>query len=342
MTAALQLKCVSAEKMAVRNLLYQGYLCISTKWLGAQWQWLLRPSHAPMPRQIRICADWGGAKAVLWADLHWLEGVTQLLLQETDVAALPADLQIALAETAFVEIAEQIEAASKRNLRITSMQIADEKYDGSNESQEFDAIAWQASCDGQQFDGDLWLDAQGMKYAGAAARTLTRIRPEEPVWQMLPVNLRFVIGQTELPSAVFAALKPRDVVVMDESWLQSQETLTVVVAGNAAFRARVSGANLVVTEGLTNIMDESFDDNAFTSDEIISELPIKLTFDLGERSVTLGELQAIAPGYIFDLGRDMRQAVIIRANGMRIGEGELVDIEGRTGVAVLSLSSRPV
>jgi type III secretion protein Q len=342
MRSPLQLKRVSAEQMAVRNVLYQGHFFISAKWLGAQWQWLLRPSDAPVPRQIRICADWGAAKAILWADLHWLEGVTQLLLQETDVAALPADLQIALAETAFVEIAEQIEAASKKNLRITSMQIADEECVGTKESQAFDAIAWQATCEGQQFEGDLWLDAQGMKYAGAVARTLTRIRSEEQGWQSIPVNLRFVIGQTELPSAIFAALKPRDVVLMDESWLQEHETLTVVVAGNAAFRARLSGANLVVTEGLMNIMDESCDDNAFTPDEIISDLPIKLSFDLGERSVTLGELQAIAPGYTFDLGRDMRQAVIIRANGMRIGEGELVDIEGRTGVAVLSLSSRPV
>ncbi len=342
MSAALQLKRVSAEQMAVRNLIYHGQFFISTTWLGAQWQWLLQPSDASMPRQIRICADWGAAKAILWADLHWLEGVTQLLLHETNVAAIPADLQIALAETAFVEIAEQIEAASKKNLRITSMQIGDGESVCTRESQAFDAIAWQASCEGQQFEGDLWLDAQGMKYAGAAARTLTRIHPEGQDWQLIPVNLRFVIGQTELSSVVFASLKPRDVVLMDQSWLQEQETLTVVVAGNAAFRARLSGANLVVTEGLMNIMDESFDDNAFTPDEIISDLPIKLSFDLGERSVTLGELQAIAPGYTFDLGRDLRQAVIIRANGMRIGEGELVDIEGRTGVAVLSLSSRPV
>lgn len=341
MNAPLQLKQVSAEQMAVRNLLYHGHFFISTTWLGARWQWLLRPSDAPKPRRIRLCANWGAAKAILWADLHWIEGITQLLLQEANAAALPAALQVALAETAFAEIAERIEVASKNNVRITRMQIADEESVGAMESPAFDGIAWQASCDGQEFEGDLWLDAQGMKYAGAAARTLTRIRPDAQAWQEIPVNLRFVMGQTELSSTVFASLKQRDVVLMDENWLQEQETLTVVVAGNAAFRARLSGANLVVTEGLMNIMDESFDDNAFTPDEIISDLPIRLSFDLGERSVTLGELQAMAPGYTFDLGRDMRQAVIIRANGMRIGEGELVDIEGRTGVALLSLSSRP-
>ena len=63
-------------------------------------------------------------------------------------------------------------------------------------------------------------------------------------------------------------------------------------------------------------------------------------FELGERSLSLHELQTLAPGFTFDLGRDLRQAVQIRANGMLIGTGELVDIDGRIGVVVTSLLSR--
>lgn len=87
-------------------------------------------------------------------------------------------------------------------------------------------------------------------------------------------------------------------------------------------------------------MDESYEENEYAMNEIVSELPIKLTFDLGERVLLLSELQLVAPGYVFDLGHDLRQCVTIRANGMRIGEGELVDIEGRTGVAVLSITGQ--
>jgi type III secretion protein Q len=46
----------------------------------------------------------------------------------------------------------------------------------------------------------------------------------------------------------------------------------------------------------------------------------------------------LGPGHVFDLGRELRRAVIIRANGKVIGEGELVDIDGQVGVAVLSLT----
>ena len=47
---------------------------------------------------------------------------------------------------------------------------------------------------------------------------------------------------------------------------------------------------------------------------------------------------ALGPGHVFDLGRELRRAVIIRANGKVIGEGELVDVDGQIGVAVLSLA----
>jgi type III secretion protein Q len=152
--------------------------------------------------------------------------------------------------------------------------------------------------------------------------------------------MQFIVGNTTVSLSAFSSIQVRDVIVLDESWMR-QDTLTVMVANNAIFRVRISGARLVVTEGLTKTMDDSFDDIEYSTGEIVNDLPIKLTFDLGERTLPLGELQTIAPGYVFDLGRDFRQAVTIRANGMRIGEGELVDIEGRTGVAVLFVSGRP-
>lgn len=71
---------------------------------------------------------------------------------------------------------------------------------------------------------------------------------------------------------------------------------------------------------------------------LVDDIRIRVSFDLGERSLTLAELKLLGPGYVFELGRDLRRSVSIRANGKVIGEGELVDIEGQTGVSVLSIS----
>lgn len=86
--------------------------------------------------------------------------------------------------------------------------------------------------------------------------------------------------------------------------------------------------------------EDGLDENMEAGSEPgFGDLPVRLHFDLGERQLTLSELMSIGPGYVFDLGREIRRAVIIRANGKPIGEGELVDIDGQIGVVILSLAS---
>ena len=68
----------------------------------------------------------------------------------------------------------------------------------------------------------------------------------------------------------------------------------------------------------------------------VDGLPVQLIFVAGEMEIPLRELHAMAPGYVFDLRRPVERHVEIRANGRTVGTGELVDIDGRVGVRVLS------
>ena len=68
----------------------------------------------------------------------------------------------------------------------------------------------------------------------------------------------------------------------------------------------------------------------------VEGLPVQLVFVAGEREIPLRELHAMAPGYVFDLRQPLERHVEIRANGRTVGTGELVDIDGRVGVRVLS------
>ena len=64
-------------------------------------------------------------------------------------------------------------------------------------------------------------------------------------------------------------------------------------------------------------------------------LPVQLVFLAGETEVALRDLRRVTPGYVFDLGRPVDRHVEVRANGRRIGIGELVEIDRRVGVRML-------
>lgn len=72
----------------------------------------------------------------------------------------------------------------------------------------------------------------------------------------------------------------------------------------------------------------------------VDALEVTLTFSIGERTLTLVELQALAPGYVFELGRRDEGEVRILSSGTEIARGEIVQIEERLGVRILSLAAR--
>ena len=147
--------------------------------------------------------------------------------------------------------------------------------------------------------------------------------------------VRFIVGLTTLPIETFDELKRRDVIVLDESWLGPGTDAIVVNFGQRYAAAGVlCGRTITLTEALEETMDEE-DEQYVDGGEGLGKLSVRLSFDLGERSIPLADLMQLGPGHVFDLGRDVRKAVTIRANGRPVGEGEIVDVDGQIGVVVL-------
>ena len=93
-------------------------------------------------------------------------------------------------------------------------------------------------------------------------------------------------------------------------------------------------------------MDDEFDEVPQTPDGLPDEeatnlesLPVRLHFDLGQRSMPLAEVAALQVGQVLELARPLSQAVSIRANGALIGTGELMEIGGRIAVGITSLGT---
>jgi type III secretion system YscQ/HrcQ family protein len=67
----------------------------------------------------------------------------------------------------------------------------------------------------------------------------------------------------------------------------------------------------------------------------LEQLTVQLSFQVGEKYLTLSELQLMKAGYTFELESTVDKPVTIYANGTPIGMGELVQIEKRVGVRIL-------
>lgn len=128
-------------------------------------------------------------------------------------------------------------------------------------------------------------------------------------------------GSVELNAAEYAGLEPGDVILYhaapallhpgrdDQGWAAS-----LTATGQYKLEKRI------LMETVT----------------ALDELPLRLHIVIDEKELAWSEVSKLAPGAIIDLQRDPRDAVKLAVNGRLLGTGELVEIEGRLGVKLLT------
>ncbi|MCG8610970.1 MAG: FliM/FliN family flagellar motor switch protein, partial [Pseudomonadales bacterium] len=80
-----------------------------------------------------------------------------------------------------------------------------------------------------------------------------------------------------------------------------------------------------------------------TSNNILKQMPVNLSFQLGELTLTLEQLQDIQPGYVFELAERLDQTrAIVVANGKAIGEGELIAVGETLGIRLTEFNGHGI
>lgn len=74
-----------------------------------------------------------------------------------------------------------------------------------------------------------------------------------------------------------------------------------------------------------------------SEDTRFDDVPIKLVFELGRMEISLGRLQELGPGHVFELDRPIGEAVEVFAGGRRVGQGEVVKVDQQVGVRMVRL-----
>ncbi len=285
---------------------------------------------------LRLTMEWAGGRLLL--DLSqaaagvWLRAS----LGGAAFAALPAEWLEPVLGHALGRLSNAMESLGRGPLQLAGIAPAPAEgwIDG------FHPLWLEARIGAESLTGVLQLDSLSllllssmMPAAGAATGPLAGA----PV----PVPLLLSIGQTRLSLEQLRRLQPRGLVFIAEPHGEAPRQLllhTPELNGRAwAMRAELSGTSLNILERarpMTNPSDAATEDLSAS----LEQLPVRLSFDLGERMVTLAELQTLDTGSVLGLDRPLKDFVTIRVNGVAAGEGQLVEMDGRLGVMVSRLS----
>ena len=159
----------------------------------------------------------------------------------------------------------------------------------------------------------------------------------------LPVNFR--LGSTPIQLREISSIRPGDIVGI-EQWRSSGAAVVVTAElGGPAGRhltAFAEGSRITVQQSRDSAMKPDTPaatadaaDNANLPIDRLDALEVTLRFEVGELSLSLGELKSIRAGHVFDLGQPLnRSPVRILAHGNVLGKGYLVAVGDRLGVRV--------
>lgn len=269
------------------------------------------------------------------------------LLGERRVDLLPRDLCYVLLADALHPVAEALEKSLHLRFEWAPPESSVAEAPTGTELVERAACFTLAGADGTH-GGHLLFDDDNAFAAllatsprpAAAARASTSLD-----WLRIP--LPFVVGRSHISLREIGSVRPGDIISI-EHWGSSGTALTVTAElGGPAGRRLVGlaeGSRITLQQSKETAMNRDTPEAGLTGhDDDATSLPldrldaleVTLRFEVGELSVSLGELKGLNPGHVFELGHALnRSPVRIVAHGNVLGKGYLVAVGDQLGVRV--------
>lgn len=202
-------------------------------------------------------------------------------------------------------------------------------------------IVWPDS--GNSLAGLIHTDSLGLLVCASLASAAPAPSPSVLDAAGIPFHLSLCIGESDIPIGRLSDLGRGDVILIARPFLDGAGAIQLrALSDRAAFsiNARLDGSQLILSSSpIAMTTDSPPAEQPDDASVPLDQIPVRLSFDVGTKTLTLAELQALQPGSTFALDRPPNEYLTIRANGAPIGTGHLVDIDGRLGVAVTSLSA---
>lgn len=339
-TTPLLLARLGKNEVQARNLLAQRARDLAILLAGQTWSLSLEPWAVGAPLSQAQADDW--LVQLQWAgapfELRLPASVCQTWLAVSypslDLPGMPDAFAAAALESALLALMSAPKTLQRGTVRVETLQ----RQPGAARtlSQNFGLCLRQGA---EAVYGSISTDALGLMLMAGLVADLPEV-PNGLDADTLPLLLRVEIGVAVLGADELLALTPGDTVMLQHCWL-GQDGGVWLGWDRVGIRACLNDAQLVVTHtlNLKGLSMPTEDSESADPTVSVDSVPVRLTFDIGERTLSLGELKALQVGHSFDLKRPLSGAVRLRVNGALIGIGELVEIDGNIGVTVASLSA---
>jgi type III secretion system YscQ/HrcQ family protein len=159
---------------------------------------------------------------------------------------------------------------------------------------------------------------------------------ENYFWHQQAIRVYLEAGTLELSYQELNQLELSDILLMEVEDT-NKLTLRLRLPSGDTFPTEMSSPmQLTIQSGIQTMSDEHNDEN-LTS---IQQIPIRLSFDLGDLEIPFEQLQYFKQGHIIDLKKPVSQSVTIRSLNRVIGTGELVEVDGNMAVKIVKLFSQ--
>lgn len=311
---------------------------------GSAWRFSLTPapdtSRWPSAPFV-VGMEWGGASLSLAAPRSLLALLCAHVFPQTRLDVLPEPVALAGFELVWSELGNRLEPLTGRKVRLARAALADPR--------ELEAMPYRfvVSLDsevaGDGLQALLCADGAALALLALLARRVPERIPDAAA-PATPIRLQLELGEMHLPMSALRTLATHDLLVPDNAINAETPELWLRADACHIARARLQGGALIVEsilekEAPMSISSAPIPDEDLETPAVLDELEVRLTFDLGYRTVRLADLAALSPGQILPLDAALPRLVSIRVNRQLIGRGELVRVDDAIAVRVLEMAA---
>lgn len=277
----------------------------------------------------------GNTSAGLWLSDWPLPERIRQFIPEDMLATLPENLGISVVTSALAVLLREVEQGFGLAVSVQSLSAEiDSPLHTLPVSFEMQELRLADKTLINQVTGVLMVDEQLHPYLQERLRLWPSDANED--WEHYQTALRLEVSRTQLTIQDINQLQPADIILLDETRFQQQGMIRVCLDSGACCEAVFTSPQknaLTITTEWNNMADNE-PRQALNQ---IDQVPVLLSFDLGQKTLAFNEVKQLRPGYILELSGMLPEVVQIRSQNRLIGTGELVDIDGRIGVRILNL-----
>lgn len=318
---------------------------LSLRWMDSSWR--------PQDGWLRSRLEWSGAQLSLELPSAMAEEWATVVMGASVGSPMPEHWRRYGLSHAVQWAAAALTACGRGTARVKH---ADATIPGMPDGlQHTFELSLEAPTSASWLRGVLRSDSLGLMMLASLLSSAPQVSDNGVDPERLPLHGYLRLGWTDLPAQSFRELACGDVVFIESRPGEQPDSLALMIP---LTDGRSRGLRVSVQHPLLTIQNEAFEmrdepDHDGAGDEpdpVLDEdsptqpwrdgLRVRLSFDVGHRTMTLSELEHLQPGEVLNLDRPLDAAVTIRANGAAVGLGKLVDVDGRLGVQVVQLGTR--